>query len=85
MRRLDAKYDPVADAVWITLNTGAYDETRELDSRHLKDIAADGTVLQVELLDVSDGVDLTDLPEADAIAAALERAGIRTVQSTPAE
>ncbi|HEV2123360.1 MAG TPA: hypothetical protein VGW38_11380, partial [Chloroflexota bacterium] len=69
----------------ITLNTRAYNETRELDSRRLIDIAADGTVLQVELLDVSDGVDLTDLPEADAIAAALERAGIRTVQSTPAE
>ncbi len=85
MRRLDAKYDPVADAVWITLNTRAYNETRELDSRRLIDIAADGTVLQVGLLDVSDGVDLTDLPEADTIAAALERAGIRTVQSTPAE
>jgi uncharacterized protein YuzE len=83
MRRLAVTYDPVADAVWIKLRRGTYAETRELDSRRLLDVASDGTVLSVELLDVSDGVDVAGLPAADDITTALERHGIRVLQPAP--
>src|SRR5437016_11853373 len=79
--KLRVKHDPVADAVWVKLREGQYAETRELDSRRLLDIAADGTVLSVELLDVSDGVDVRDLPAANEIATALQRQGLRVIQT----
>ena len=78
--RLRVKHDPTADAVWVVLSDGEYAETRELDSRRLIDVATDGAVLRVELLDVSDGVDVTGLPSAGKIAAALARQGLKIVQ-----
>ena len=77
MRRpIKATHDPAADAVWIKMGSGKYAETKELDGRRRLDVAADGTVLSVELLDVSDGVDLSDLPRAAEIEQELRRLGV---------
>lgn len=78
--KLRIKHDPVADAVWIMFQAGDYAETRELDSRRLLDLAPDGTILRIELLDVSDGVDVTGLPAAAEIATALATHGLKVVQ-----
>ena len=77
MRRpIRVSHDPSADAVWIKISSGTYSETKELDGRRRLDVAADGTVLSVELLDVSDGVDLSDLPRAPEIERELRRLGV---------
>ncbi len=73
-------HDPVADAIWVTLARGDYAETRELDDRRRLDIATDGSILRIELLDVSDGVDLAELPRAVELARALGRLGIGVVE-----
>jgi uncharacterized protein YuzE len=70
------KYDPVADAAWVFLRDGTFAETRELDPWRLIDVDPEGTPLRVELLTVSRGVDITDLPEAKQVAEALQHAGI---------
>lgn len=80
MSMLAARHDPEADAVWIKLQRGVYAATYELDSRRLVDQAADGTALSVELLDVSDGVDVSGLPASQEIEQALRRLGIRILQ-----
>lgn len=77
--RMVVEHDPVADAVYVRLDpdvAGRRFRTRRLDARRLVDVAADGTVLGVELLDISSGVDLAGLPVADEIGAALRRRGI---------
>ena len=73
------EHDRIADAVYVCLDPdvrGRRLRTTRLDSRRLVDTAADGTVLGVELLDVSLGVDLSGLPAADLIGAALRGRGI---------
>ena len=73
------QYDPVADAVYVKVADGAFDRTEHLDhARHL-DVAKDGTVLGVELLYVSRGVDTVGLPEQAAIEKLLSEHGIRAV------
>jgi uncharacterized protein YuzE len=75
----DVSYDPVADAVYVKLESdirAKRTRTRRLDSNRLVDLAADGRVLGVELLWVSEGVDLRGIPQAGDIADALTARGI---------
>jgi uncharacterized protein YuzE len=68
-------YDPEADAVFVTLREGvpfAFSVHLDFD-RHI-DFGPDEQPIGVELLGVSQGVDLTDLPERAAIARALAEA-----------
>jgi uncharacterized protein YuzE len=74
------KYDPDADAAWVFLREGPFAATEELDPRRLVDVDPDGNPLRLELLTVSRGVDVTDLPEAEQVAEALQRAGITVRQ-----
>ena len=75
-------HDPAADAVWIRLGSGPYGETNELDDRRRLDVTAGGDPIAVELLDVSDGVDLSGLPHADAIETRLRRLNVPVIQLT---
>jgi uncharacterized protein YuzE len=79
--RVAVNHDPVADAIWVILARGEYIETRELDDRRRIDLAKDGSVLRVELLDVSDGVDVSGLPRAAEIAGELRRLGVPVVEA----
>ncbi len=69
------RHDPEADAVYITLSEQPYSFGEDLGPERRIDYAADGTPIGVELLAVSHGVDLDELPHRDEIAALLERAG----------
>ena len=75
-RSIHVTHDPAADAVWIKLGPGTYSETIELDDRRRLDVTVDGEPISVELLDVSDGVDLSGLPQAQAIETQLRRLNV---------
>jgi uncharacterized protein YuzE len=70
------EYDSEADAAYITLQDGCYARTCRLDGSRLLDLAADGTVLGIEFLNVSRGVNVDGLPATDAVERALLRVGI---------
>lgn len=65
-------YDRDADAAYIWLRDEAYAYGEDLDPARRIDYASDGRPLGVELLNVSDGVNLDDLPEQAAIRRTLE-------------
>ena len=77
---ITVQHDLDADAAYVTLAVGDHASTRRLDESRLVDLASDGTPLGVDLMHVSSGVDLTGLPFAKQIAAALRQRGIRVLQ-----
>ena len=69
---IQIRYDPEADAVYAKLRQAeGRIKTREIDRTRFVDIDETGAVVGVELLFVSQGVDLTGLPEAERIAEAM--------------
>ena len=63
---IQIRYDPEANAVYAKLRQAeGWIRTREIDSSRFVDIDETGEAVGVELLFVSDGVDLTGLPEAE--------------------
>lgn len=70
-------YDPAADAVYIRLRDLPYAFGEDLDSDRRIDYADDRLPIGVELLNVSLGVDVRDLPEPAAIGRALEDHNIK--------
>ena len=78
------RYDPDADALYVRFTDAvvAYtdDVSRGRQYERGVDYAEDDTPIGVEFLNVSRGVDLTEIPRAAEIAAALERVrGIRVL------
>ncbi len=71
------KYDPEADAIYIYLSEKQYAYGTDLDDERRIDYASDNTPIGVELLCVSEGVNLNSLPHIDEIAKALEAEGIK--------
>jgi len=80
---MKVEYDPLVDALYVQLSDKpfAYTENISLrrDYERGVDYAEDGTPIGVEFLNVSHGVDLTDVPRADEIAKALAERGIRVL------
>jgi hypothetical protein len=66
-------YDREVDAVYVRLRPGAYAFGCNLDADRRIDFAADERPIGVELLGVSHGVNLDNLPERDTIAHLLEQ------------
>lgn len=66
-------YDPEADAIYVYLTSEDASPTDqvELDDRRTVDYDDSGEAVGVELLSVSQGVDLAGLPRAEEIAALL--------------
>ena len=60
-------YDKMADAVYIYFNRKKYAYGEDLDRERRIDYSKDGSPIGVELLCVSQGVDLKDLPNRDKI------------------
>ena len=77
--KMQYKYDRQADAAYITLSDKPYAYGEELDSERRIDYASDGSPVGIELLCVSGGVDLTDLPDRDEVAKLLARRKIRVL------
>lgn len=80
---MKSKYDPQADAVYIYLSDNPYAYGRDLDDERRIDYAADDSPIGVELLCVSEGVNLGGLPQIDEIAGALEAEGIKVYVVEP--
>ena len=70
---LTLKYDAEVDVLLVELREGEPHVAREISDRTILALDRDGEVLGVELLWVSEGVDLEGVPRADEIAAALNR------------
>ncbi len=64
-------HDPEADAIYVRLRDLPYAYGEDIDHERRIDYAADGTPIGVELLDVSRGVNLDDLPEQTALGSLL--------------
>ena len=60
-------YSPESDAVYVTLTDKPASRQKFLDDYRIVDLAEDGSVVGVEFLGVSGGIDLTDLPEQDLL------------------
>ncbi|MBI4504777.1 MAG: DUF2283 domain-containing protein [Chloroflexi bacterium] len=71
------EYDRDADAIYIWLREVPYAYGEDLDHARRVDYGHDGRPIGVELLGVSRGVNLDDLPEAAAIARLLQSQSIK--------
>lgn len=77
---LNVEHDTEGDQAYVTLGSGTYGTTKQLDAKRWIDLAVDGTLLGVDFASVSKGVDLTGIPDAAAIAEALGEHGITVLQ-----
>jgi uncharacterized protein YuzE len=77
---LRAEHDTEADAVYVYFSDREYSHGRDLDVGRRIDYAADGSVVGVELLSPSIGVDLTGLPRAADLAVLLRRLDLPALQ-----
>jgi uncharacterized protein YuzE len=71
------EYDREADAAYVTFSGAPYDRTEHLDDQRHVDRAPDGTLIGVELLNVSTGVRTDGLPEREVIERLLAQHGLR--------
>jgi uncharacterized protein YuzE len=76
-------HDPEADAVYITLRDVPYKWGHDLDAERRVDFGDDNKPMGIELLDVSGGVDIRDLPEQEFIAELLRQHGIKVLTPAP--
>ncbi len=84
--KLKVQQDPEADAAYVYMRGGEgapYGSTRRLDNFRAVDVAADGSLIGVDFMVVSRGVDLRGLPELEALAEALASHGIRIRHGPP--
>lgn len=73
---MTVEHDPEANAIYVSLRDLPYAYNQVLDEQRVVDYAADHRPIGVELLNVSHGVDVRDLPDAQAISRALEEQNI---------
>jgi len=66
------EHDREAKALYIYLSEKPYAFGEDLDSQRRIDYAEDRTPIGIELLNVDRGVDLSDLPDAANVAAAID-------------
>ena len=71
------KHDKIADAIYIKLSNMPYAYGKDLDDLRRIDYDAEGNPRGIELLCVSDGVNLDSLPHIDEIIDVLESNGIK--------
>ncbi|MGI8854554.1 MAG: DUF2283 domain-containing protein [Thermomicrobiales bacterium] len=69
---IEFEQSEAADAIYIRLSDLPYAYGKDLDDDRRIDYAANGEVIGVELLGVSEGVHTDDLPQRDAIIRILE-------------
>lgn len=81
MSLMDATYDRDADAAYVGFTRDAAVRQVHLDDGRVLDYAADGTLVGVEILSPSRGVDLTGVPRASEVADALHRLGFHARSS----
>lgn len=65
---LRIELDEVANAAYAQLRDEPVQSTREIGEQRIVDYGADGDIVGIEFLDVSHGVDLSELPQSDELA-----------------
>jgi uncharacterized protein YuzE len=78
---MELRQDAEADAIYIRLSDEGYAYGEELDPERRIDYASDGTPIGIELLCVSTGVDLRNLPQPEAITRLLSKHRIKVLAS----
>jgi len=78
---MELRHDAEADAIYIRLNEDTYAYGEELDPERRIDYTADGRPIGIELLCVSTGVDLRNLPEQETISKLLSKHRIKVLAS----
>lgn len=76
---MEVEYDRAADAAYFQFSAVASTRQVPLDDGRVLDYAADGSLVGVEILSPSRGVDLDGIPRADEIARAVRQLGFRVV------
>lgn len=74
---MEYQYDKNADCAYILINELPYAYSKEIDETRFVDYAKDDTVIGIELLYVSGGVDICDLPYEAEIGKLLQKHDIR--------
>jgi len=77
---LKHKYDPKADAIYITLNSGKYFRGDDLDDDRRIDYDENGIPIGIELLSVSHGVNLRGLPYAQELIEVIKKYGYKDIK-----
>jgi len=72
-----SKIDKKVDAIYITLCSKTCARTKKLDDMRYIDYASDGTPVGIELLGVSGGVAVEDLPKTAELTRLLEGRDIK--------
>ena len=74
---LKVSWYPNEDSISIRLSDKAFAHGKDLDDKRHIDYAADDTPIGVVLMDISNGVDISDLPDQKAIEDALDSRNIK--------
>lgn len=74
---LQLKVDPKADAAYVRIANRPVARTREKSDQVNLDYDAKGELVGIEFLDVSDGVNLDDLPYHDELVKLFEGRGFK--------
>ena len=76
---MEYEYDMNEDCAYILINKLPYAYSEEIDETRFVDYAEGGTVIGIELLYVSSGVDICDLPYESEIGKLLEKHGVKVL------
>ena len=79
---MNVSYDATADAAYISFADLPPTRQETLDDSRILDFAADGSLVGVEILSPSLGVDLAGVPRAAEVAAAIQELGFELRSST---
>ena len=71
MDQSTVRYDQEADALYVQLGPGPSVRTSNLGDLRLVDYSAEGSVVGVEFISVSEGIDLSGVPERSAVERAI--------------
>ena len=74
---MEYQYDANTDCAYILINDLPHAFSKEVDETRIIDYTKDGTVIGVELLYVSSGVDVSGLPYQSKISALLDKHNLK--------
>ena len=77
---MEYQYDFDADCAYILIEDLPHSYSRELDETKFIDYSMDGTVIGIELLFVSGGVDISDMPYKAEISELLKANNIKVME-----
>ena len=71
------EYDEESDILYVRLLASPISWSKPIDDLRVVDFAQDGRIIGVEFIDVSQGLDLTDIPLRQRIEPLIRNSGLR--------